>query len=87
VPERFVTNSSQGLYFWKQLNVLLASQGCISIFERSGAYMYIAYGTTTSNCLRGDGDEASNSSTDVCPDDLPAFGGSAFLLIEMRNCL
>ncbi|WP_159935988.1 hypothetical protein [Pseudomonas sp. S35] len=49
--------------------------------------MHIAYGTTTSSCKRGDGDETSNSSTNVCPGDLPAFGGSAFLLIEMRKCL
>jgi len=87
MPERFVTNSFQGLYFLEQLRVLLASQGGISTFGRPGACMHIAYGTTTSNCKRGDGDETSNSSTNVCPGDLPAFGGPAFLLIEMRNGL
>ena len=87
MPARFVTNSFQGLYFLEQLRVLLASQGGISTFERPGACMHIAYGTTTGNCKRGDGDETSNSSTNVCPSDLPAFGGSAFLLIEMRNGL
>jgi hypothetical protein len=50
MPERFVTNSFQRLYFWEQLHVLLANQGGNSTFERPGVCTDIAYGTTTSNC-------------------------------------
>ncbi|WP_175403063.1 hypothetical protein [Pseudomonas sp. 24 R 17] len=64
----------------QQLRVLLAIQGGISTFERLGAFFYIAPAYSPAAVHEGDGNETSNSRSNGCSGDLPAFGGSAFLL-------